>query len=137
VKVIQVSIPPVTGGGSSAAVLLGWAFCLTTWLLLSSVAAIGAPAQPITDVGVDVTFDFDGDGNPDCDYEHIADNAPQPPRDAYYTVSFFLRNTAHVRFVRFSKQRIDFALEDTVSPTSQAYLGPGGGQRGNPPRLRC
>ena len=120
-----VNFPPVTGGGSSAAVLLGWAFCLTAWLLLSSVAASAAPGQPITDVGVDVVFDFDGDAETDATYEHIAHNSPQPPREAYYTIAFFLRNTSPLRFVRAAAQRSDFQPDEVISSLNAVYVSPG------------
>lgn len=124
-KVIQVSIPPGTGGGSPAAVLLGWAFCLTAWLLLSSVAAIGAPAQPITDVGVDLTFDFDNDGERDATYEH--QGMPNGVDTNYYTVVFFLRPSSQLRLVNASNQQIDFRIGEQVSAISLLHLNSGSG----------
>ncbi len=98
---------------------------LTASLLLSSVAAIGAPAQPITDVGVDVTFDFDGDGERDATYEH--QGMPNGGDTSYYTVVFFLRPLSQLRLVQASKQQIDYRIGEQVSAASPAHVNLGGG----------
>lgn len=83
-------------------------------------------AQPVTDSGVGVALDFDGDTETDAAYEHQSVNITQGT-EPYYRVTFFLRNSPQLRFVRTSKQRIDFLTGNAVSLTSQAYVGPGGG----------
>ena len=123
-KVNPASVFPGTGGDRPAAVFLVWVSRLAVWLMLSTMAAIGAPAQPITDVGVDAIFDFDADGTTDATYEHISVNTTQG-NEPYYTVGFFLRNTSHLRFIRASTQRIDLRSTDIVSSVNSAYVNPG------------
>ena len=120
-----VNFPPVTGGGKFAAGFLGWALCLAAWLMLSTMAAIGAPTHPITDVGVDVTFDFDNDGERDATYEH--QGMPNGGDTSYYTVVFFLRPLSQLRLVQASKQQIDYRIGEQVSAASLTHVNSGNG----------
>jgi hypothetical protein len=119
-----VNFPPVTGGGKFAAGFLGWALCLAAWLMLSTMAAIGAPAQPITDVGVDVTFDFDNDGERDATYEHQSINITQGA-EPYYRVTYFVRNAPNLRFVRATPQRIGMQAGELILATSPEHVNTG------------
>ncbi len=99
---------------------------ISALVVLLELIQLPTRSQPVTDTGVDITFDFDSDGERDATYEHQGFNF-RPGAEPYYNVNFYLRNTTHCRFVRVSKQRIDFATGNAVSPAAQVYVGPGEG----------
>lgn len=99
---------------------------LAAWLLLSPAAASAAPAQPVTDSGIETAFDFDGDGTTDATYERHGVNI-RPGGEPYYRVSFSAKNTAQLRFVRGSAQRIDLTPRQTVSVSNPVHVNVGEG----------
>jgi hypothetical protein len=86
---------------------------------------LGVDRPPATTNAVVVTLDVDGDGEPDATYEHNAANLPLGDAP-YYRVGFFLRNTAHLRFMRAMTKQIDFSAGQSVSAANQVYVSPSG-----------
>ena len=73
-----------------------------------------------------VALDLDGDGESDATYEHNSGNSPQG-ETPYYSVSFFLRNTGHQRFLWADTKQVDFSAGQTISAANKVYVNPGEG----------
>ncbi len=75
----------------------------------------------VTNSAVLVTLDVDGDGESDATYEHNSAYTPLE-NTPYYSVSFFLRNTAQLRFLNGAAKQVGFSAGQVVSTTSKVHF---------------